>query len=172
MCNVLAIDPSEIKPTDRGARARIEEAGKRYARRLEDAAKLRCLELARVEAAQKAIEQEAAFKLAVVVAKYRMVEVLGASPKNVIREIAEKHGLTPAHLTGAQRTAFIAHARQEAMFEIRRRHPALSLPQIGKLFGDKDHTTVLHAIRTHAERSGQELPASNYYDRRPKWVRG
>jgi hypothetical protein len=40
----------------------------------------------------------------------------------------------------------VARARQIAMW-VMRSETALSLPAIGRMFGDRDHTTVLHACR-------------------------
>lgn len=42
----------------------------------------------------------------------------------------------------------IVFARQVAMYLIKRHTKKLSLKQIGKHFGDKDHATVLHGIKT------------------------
>jgi chromosomal replication initiator protein len=53
--------------------------------------------------------------------------------------------LTVADLTGSNRTASVALARQVAMY-LCRDLTELSLPKIGALFG-RDHTTVMHAYR-------------------------
>ncbi len=61
------------------------------------------------------------------------------------RLIAEEYDLRIQDLIGPKRTKNIAMPRQVAMFITRRLTP-LSLPEIGKAFGGRDHTTVLHAI--------------------------
>ena len=54
-------------------------------------------------------------------------------------------------LTGKRRTQNIAIARQVAMY-LCRKHTARSFPEIGALFGGRDHSTVIHAIRCINER--------------------
>ncbi len=66
--------------------------------------------------------------------------------------VAKKHGLKYSDLKSPRRLRELVNARQEAMWLIRRECPALSLPAIGRLFGGRDHTTVLHACRAHEKR--------------------
>ena len=49
-------------------------------------------------------------------------------------------------LVSARRHRRLAHPRMIAMF-LCREHTGISLPRIGKRFGGRDHTTVLHACR-------------------------
>ena len=53
--------------------------------------------------------------------------------------------LPRAVLTGPSRAQHIVEARQAAMLALRRR-TSLSLLEIGRLFGGRDHTTVLYSI--------------------------
>ena len=55
-------------------------------------------------------------------------------------------GLTPADLHTSRKSRTIALARNIAMY-IARKHTTLSFPEIGRLMGNKDHTTVLLACR-------------------------
>jgi chromosomal replication initiator protein len=55
------------------------------------------------------------------------------------------HGLTRAELLSSQRSPRVAHARQIAMYLARELTP-LSLTQVARGF-DRDHTTVMHAVR-------------------------
>jgi chromosomal replication initiator protein len=64
----------------------------------------------------------------------------------------EHFGLTPEELLSSSRTAQIAWPRQVAMY-LARELTGESLPSIGRHFGGRDHTTVLHAWR----RTGQRL---------------
>ena len=73
------------------------------------------------------------------------------SAKQIIHHVAERRGLTVAQMLSPDRTERIAHARQEAMWEIRQRTP-MSLADIGRRMGGRHHTTVLHAVRTHERR--------------------
>lgn len=51
-----------------------------------------------------------------------------------------------------------AHARprQVCMWLVKRLCPSSSLPSIGKLFGNRDHTTVMHAVRRAPEVMGED----------------
>lgn len=73
-----------------------------------------------------------------------------APPHLFVREIqrrVEAHfGLDPGAMRCARRDRRIARPRQIAMY-LSRRLAGRSLPEIGRLFGDRDHTTVLHAVR-------------------------
>jgi hypothetical protein len=64
-----------------------------------------------------------------------------------IQAAVERHfKVTRADLISARRSAVIVRPRQVAMFLAR--HLTLqSLPAIGRKFGNRDHTTVLHAVR-------------------------
>lgn len=64
----------------------------------------------------------------------------------VIRAVAEHFGLKPNQLKAKNNARQIAEPRQIAMY-ICKKMTRLSLPQIGKDFGGKHHTTVLHSIR-------------------------
>jgi len=79
-------------------------------------------------------------------------------PKNlsetqrILYDVALKHGIRVSDICGQSRQKNFVLARHEAMWEIKKRRPSMSLPKMGKLFGDRDHSTVLHAIRKHQER--------------------
>lgn len=68
------------------------------------------------------------------------------TPENIIMEVARYHSLKPADLIGKKRTSEVTMPRQIAMYIIRETTD-LSLPNIGKSFGGRDHTTVMHAIK-------------------------
>lgn len=82
--------------------------------------------------------------------------VLGST---ALMEFAERNGVSVPVLTGASRRRPVAEVRQAAYAYVRQRCPHLSLPQIGRLFGDRDHTTILHGIRKHAARLAQKEAA-------------
>lgn len=65
----------------------------------------------------------------------------------VQRVTAEHFHLDPDLMKSQRRgTNDVAHARQIAMF-LARELTHQSLPQIGRFFGNRDHTTILHAMR-------------------------
>lgn len=69
-----------------------------------------------------------------------------------IARVALAHGVTVEEIMGEARDRRRSHARQHAYWEVRRLRPHLSLPQIGAIFGGRDHTTILHGIRQHEQR--------------------
>lgn len=64
-----------------------------------------------------------------------------------IQEVVSRHfGLDPSDMRSSRRARAIAQPRQVAMWLSRQLTPR-SLPEIGQLFGNRDHSTVIHAIR-------------------------
>lgn len=63
----------------------------------------------------------------------------------IIDQVSKETGIHPAAMRGPRQDRPIFLARAEAMRRIRLTN-RYSLPQIGRLFGGRDHTTVLHAI--------------------------
>jgi hypothetical protein len=63
----------------------------------------------------------------------------------LIENIARAHDCTAADVFGRSRLRGIVRARHEAMYEVARRYPWLSYPQLGRLFR-RDHTSVMHAV--------------------------
>lgn len=59
-------------------------------------------------------------------------------------EVGNFYGVSLKELKGSKRVQHIVHARQIAMF-LAREMTDNSLPKIGKEFGNRDHTTVMHA---------------------------
>jgi chromosomal replication initiator protein len=87
------------------------------------------------------------------------------SAREIIAEVAEGYGLTSEHLVGPDRTKRVSQARQEAMWACRQvkgkdGKPRYSYPFIGRLFGGRDHTTVLWGERQHAARLAGERVAA------------
>lgn len=79
------------------------------------------------------------------------------------REVEAEWGLEPNELFSTRRTDRVVQPRQDFMWRARLvkwpcgRH-RYSLPQIGFFLGGMHHTTVLHGVRKHAERTGQPIP--------------
>lgn len=66
-------------------------------------------------------------------------------PNSVISKTAQYFSFKPAELTGPSRKAPLTAARHTAMYLL---YNDLDLPyeQVGRLFGGRDHTTVIHAV--------------------------
>jgi chromosomal replication initiator protein len=73
------------------------------------------------------------------------------SIEDIKRVTCERFGLTPEELLSTSRTARLAWPRQVAMY-LARELTHESLPAIGRQFGGRDHTTVLHAWRRTSAR--------------------
>jgi chromosomal replication initiator protein len=58
--------------------------------------------------------------------------------------VSERFGLSVSELCSAKRSQAVAYPRQVAMY-LSRELTDSSLPKIGKEFGGRDHTTVIHA---------------------------
>lgn len=63
---------------------------------------------------------------------------------NIQAEVGNFYGVSVKEIKGAKRVQHIVHARQVAMY-LARELTDNSLPKIGKEFGGRDHTTVMHA---------------------------
>ncbi len=62
------------------------------------------------------------------------------------KTVAEHYALKQADLISERRARAVARPRQVAMW-LAKQIPTRSLPDIGRRFGGRDHTTVLHAVR-------------------------
>lgn len=65
--------------------------------------------------------------------------------KRIIGEVSAKHRITPIDLCSARRSRALAAARYEAMHRMRS-ETLMSVSEIGRRLGGRDHTTVLHGL--------------------------
>ena len=72
------------------------------------------------------------------------------SVENIQKAVADFYSIKVADMYSKKRPANIARPRQIAMF-MAKELTQKSLPEIGDLFGGRDHTTVLHAVRKISE---------------------
>jgi chromosomal replication initiator protein len=71
----------------------------------------------------------------------------GSTPvEQIQRRVADDFGISRAELIGPTRAATPVRARQVAIY-LTREMTDLSLPQIGRLYGGRDHSTVLNSLR-------------------------
>jgi chromosomal replication initiator protein len=80
------------------------------------------------------------------------------SIENIQRVVCREFGLSLSQLKAKNNSRAVAYPRQIAMYMAKELTPA-SLPQIGREFGGKHHTTVLHSIGkiTEARKSDRDL---------------
>lgn len=69
--------------------------------------------------------------------------------------VAVSYGIRPEHMTSVCRWREVAWPRQVAMY-LARVITAKPLPHIGRQFGGRDHTTVIHAIKCVEERMASD----------------
>jgi chromosomal replication initiator protein len=72
------------------------------------------------------------------------------APVDIINHTADYFKLSVDDLYGSSRSQAVATARQIAMY-LCREMTSLSLPKIGQLFGNRDHTTVMYANKKISE---------------------
>ena len=64
----------------------------------------------------------------------------------IIRKVSDHYNLRMSDMISARRSRIIARPRQVAMF-LAKTLTSKSLPEIGRRFGGRDHTTVIHAVK-------------------------
>ena len=86
-----------------------------------------------------------------VLAQYVSPELENHTPERILAAVSERFGVRPESLVGQRRTQTIAVPRQVAMY-LMRHLTEMSLVEIGRVFGGRDHSTVIHACRQVAQR--------------------
>ena len=81
---------------------------------------------------------------------------LGLSSESIINQVSDVFGVAHKDIVGKSRRMEIVQARQVAMYLCRNLLDT-SLSSIGVSFGGRDHTTVIHAIKT-IEQKGPKNP--------------
>lgn len=74
-----------------------------------------------------------------------------ASPRDeinaILERVAARHDITVTRLISHDRRREVVLARDQAIYEVADAFPWMSLPHLGRIFGGRDHTTILHALR-------------------------
>ena len=90
-----------------------------------------------------------------------LADVLRASERQVTieeiqRQVSEHYNIRLSDLVGPKRLRVYARPRQMAMF-LCKQMTSRSLPEIGRRFGGRDHTTVMHGVRRIEELSRKDV---------------
>lgn len=85
------------------------------------------------------------------------------SVEEIQQRVAEGFGISRAELVGTSRAATPLRARQVAIF-LTRELTDLSLPQIGRLYGGRDHSTVLNSLRRMEVGLGEDAELAERVD--------
>ncbi len=75
--------------------------------------------------------------------------------QEIQKKVAEHYNIRITEMSSARRSRNIARPRQVAMF-LAKQLTSKSLPDIGRHFGDRDHTTVMHAVSRITELSAKD----------------
>lgn len=70
--------------------------------------------------------------------------------EEIQRKVAEHYNIRLTDMSSARRARAVARPRQVAMY-LAKQLTSRSLPEIGRRFGNRDHTTVMHAVSRIAE---------------------
>ena len=65
--------------------------------------------------------------------------------EEIQRKVAEHWNIRQTDMTSARRARAVARPRQVAMY-LAKQLTSRGLPEIGRKFGNRDHTTVMHAV--------------------------
>lgn len=82
----------------------------------------------------------------------------------IMKAVADYHHIRMSDLLGKKRTRNIARPRQMAM-ALAKELTNMSLPAIGDAFGGRDHTTVMHAVKTIAQLRVEEPELGQDYEK-------
>ncbi|MCA0451241.1 MAG: chromosomal replication initiator protein DnaA, partial [Proteobacteria bacterium] len=91
-------------------------------------------------------------------------DILRASDRRVTieeiqKKVAEHFAIRLADMHSPRRARAVARPRQVAMY-LAKQLTSRSLPEIGRKFGGRDHTTVMHAVRKIEELRGSDIAFS------------
>ena len=89
-----------------------------------------------------------------------LADILRASDRRVTveeiqRKVAEHYNIRLADMIGPKRVRTVARPRQIAMY-LAKELTTRSLPEIGRRFGGRDHTTIIHGVRKVEELRGSD----------------
>lgn len=91
------------------------------------------------------------------------LQIFRSRSRDIIKAIADHHGVSVAGLKSEVRTARMVKPRQLAMLAVWIECSTQSLPAIGRMFGGRDHTTVLHAIRKFTDGKVRAWPVELFW---------
>lgn len=86
----------------------------------------------------------------------RSTEMRRVRIEDIQKTVARQFNVSKADLLSNRRTQVIVRPRQIAMYLAKEMTPR-SLPEIGRRFGGRDHTTVLHAVRKITDLAKKDL---------------
>lgn len=82
---------------------------------------------------------------------------VGSITRDIIAIVAQRHGFKAADLLCDRRFKPLVHCRHIAILMVHLLRPSVSLPELGRRFGGRDHTTILNALRKMQRRIANDL---------------
>lgn len=73
--------------------------------------------------------------------------------RDIVEEVSNRTGVSLELIAGDRKFHRVVHARNEAIYLVKDRNKMLSSPILAKWFA-RDHTSCLHSIASHSERTG------------------
>ena len=109
-------------------------------------------------------------ELSVEVCRNAIADLIGGGgqkihPDTIKQKVAAQHHLHVSELSSHRRTASVVKARHVAIY-LCRQMTSLSLPDIGRHFGNRNHTSILHACR----RVEEQVKTDKALDHEIKWL--
>ena len=103
-------------------------------------------------------------------------DILRASDRRVTideiqKKVAEHYNVRISDMASARRARAVARPRQVAMY-LAKTLTARSLPEIGRKFGGRDHTTVMHAVKKVEELRGADAAFAEDVDLLKRMLQG
>lgn len=93
------------------------------------------------------------------------------TPVSIQEIVSRRYCVSVGDITGKRRTHNIARARHVAMY-VCRKMTGCSYPEIGAIFGGRDHSTVIHAFRTIEEKISSDSDFQSEIELIEKELRG
>lgn len=81
--------------------------------------------------------------------EHKALEGRCTTPGSYIRFLCVEKGVSYETMMGRRRTREIIAAKHWMIWKVKQRFPRLSMPQIGRLFGNLDHTSVFCALKKY-----------------------
>ena len=83
--------------------------------------------------------------------------------EEIQKKVAEHYNIRLTDMSSARRARNVARPRQVAMY-LAKQLTSRSLPEIGRKFGNRDHTTVMHAVSRVSELMGRMPPSPRMWN--------
>lgn len=131
-----------------------QQAAAAHLRQRQEAAQ--AAEAAELQARQAAIAERVREMIAAAVPE----DVRTRDPRRIMTTVARRFGLSLGDITGASRDLHVMRARWAAIYEVHTAHPDLTIRQLGRHFGGRDHSSIRNALRKMC-RDGVPQPLAN-----------